>query len=107
MRLEVTYTPYDTSLKEQTGNVITFAHFDEGNIWTETCNDAESIDESDNGSIMMSEQNIENIDSSDESDHDHMTFVMEVIPIWMLTKGKHVIKYAILLGKSNRNGKDS
>ena len=28
----VTYTPYATSSKEQTGNVITFAHFEEGNI---------------------------------------------------------------------------
>ena len=32
MRLEVTYTPYDTSPKEQTGDVITFAHFEEGEI---------------------------------------------------------------------------
>ena len=27
---EVTYTPYDTSSKEQTGDVITFAQFEEG-----------------------------------------------------------------------------
>ena len=32
MRPEVTYTPYATSLNEQTGNAITFAHFEEGNI---------------------------------------------------------------------------
>ena len=36
----VTYTPYATSSKEQTGNVITFAQFEEGNILTGTCNDA-------------------------------------------------------------------
>ena len=48
MRPEVTYTPYATSLKEQTGDVITFAQFEEGDILTETHNDAESGDESDN-----------------------------------------------------------
>ena len=30
MRPAVTYTPYATSYKEQTGNVITFAQFEEG-----------------------------------------------------------------------------
>ena len=54
MRPEVTYTPYATSSKEQTGDVITFIQFEEGNILTETRNDAESGDESDNKSIMMS-----------------------------------------------------
>ena len=48
MRPAVTYTPYATSLKEQTGDVITFAQFEEGNILTETRNDAESCDESNN-----------------------------------------------------------
>ena len=46
MRLAVTYTPYATSSKEQTGNVITLAHFEEGEILIETRNDAESGDES-------------------------------------------------------------
>ena len=44
MRLAVTYTPYETSLQEQTGDVITFAHFEEGNFLTETCNNTESGD---------------------------------------------------------------
>ena len=39
MCLAVTYTPYDNSSKEQTGNVITFAQFEEENILTETRND--------------------------------------------------------------------
>ena len=56
MHLAVTYTPYNTSLKEQTGNVITFAQFEEGNILTETRNDAEIGDESDSESLMMSKQ---------------------------------------------------
>ena len=55
MRLEVTYTPHATSLKEQTGDVITFAQFEEGNMLTETHNDAESSDESDSKSLMMNE----------------------------------------------------
>ena len=67
---EGTYTPYVTSLKEQTSYVITFAHFEEGNIITETRNDAESGDESDKESNMMSKQDMENINSGDELDHD-------------------------------------
>ena len=48
MCLAVTYTPYEKSLKEQTGDVITFAQFEEGKILTETHNDSESGDKSDN-----------------------------------------------------------
>ena len=40
MRPSVTYTLYATSSKEQTGDVITFTQFEEGNILTETRNDA-------------------------------------------------------------------
>ena len=60
----VTYTPYATSSREQTGNVITFAQFEEGSILTEIRNNAESGDKSDNESIMMSEQDMENLDSN-------------------------------------------
>ena len=70
MRTVVTYTPYATYPKEQTGNVIMFAHFEEKNIWNKTRNDAESGDESDNESIMMSKQDMDAINSGDESDHD-------------------------------------
>ena len=48
MRPAVTYTPYEMSLEEQTGDVITFAQFEEGNIWTKNRNNADSGDESDN-----------------------------------------------------------
>ena len=58
------------SLIEQTDDVITFAQFEEGDILTETRNDAESGDKSDNESIMMSEQDMENLDSNEKSDHD-------------------------------------
>ena len=43
----VTYTPCAMSSREQTGDKITFAHFEEGKILTKTCNNAESGDESD------------------------------------------------------------
>ena len=56
------YTPYATPSKEQTVDVVTFAHFEEGDLLTETHNDTESCDESDSESIMMREQDMENID---------------------------------------------
>ena len=40
MHQEVTYTPYGTSSKEKTGDIITIAQFEEENILTKTCNDA-------------------------------------------------------------------
>ena len=55
MRPTVTYTPYAMSSKEQTGDVITFAQFEEGDLLSETRNDTESDDESDSESIMISE----------------------------------------------------
>ena len=64
----VTYTPYATTSKEQTGNVITFTQFEEGNLLTETRNDTESGDESDRESIMMSKKYTENIDEKEKFD---------------------------------------
>ena len=66
----VTYTPYATSSIEQTGDVITFAQFEEGNILNETRNDAERGDESNSGSLMMNKQDMENLDSNEQSNHD-------------------------------------
>ena len=62
MHPTVTYTPYATSYKEQTGDVITFAQFEEGNLICKTRNDTESDDESNSESVMMSEKDMENID---------------------------------------------
>ena len=59
MRPEVTYILYATFSKEQTGDVITFSQFEEGNLLTETRDDTESGDESDSESIMMNKQDIE------------------------------------------------
>ena len=70
MRPAVTYTLHATSSKEHTGDVITFAQFEEGNLLTETRNDTESGDESDSESIMMSEKDMENIDENEKFDDD-------------------------------------
>ena len=66
----VTYTPCATSSREQTGDIITFTHFEEGNILTKTCNNAEIGDKSDNESIMMIKQDMDVMNYVDESDHD-------------------------------------
>ena len=44
MRPAVTCTPYATSSKEQTGDIITFAQFEEGGILTETRSDESDHD---------------------------------------------------------------
>ena len=66
MRPAVTYTPYATSSKEQTGDVIIFAQIEERNLISETCNDTESGDESDSKSIMMSKKDMENLDETEK-----------------------------------------
>ena len=68
MRPAVTYTPYATASKEQNGDVIAFAQFEEGDLLTETRNDTESGDKSDRKSIMMSEKDMENIDETEKFD---------------------------------------
>ena len=73
MRLTVTYTPYSTSSEEQTVDVITFTQFEEGTLLTETRNDTESCDKSNNKSLMMNEQDMENLDSNEKSDDDHIS----------------------------------
>ena len=44
----VSYIPCDTSSKEQTGNIVMFIQFEEGNLWSETRDNEESGDESEN-----------------------------------------------------------
>ena len=52
MHTEVTYTPCGTSLREQTGDIIMFTQFEEGNLLSETFDDAESGEKSYDYSIM-------------------------------------------------------
>ena len=70
MRPAVTYTPYGTSSREQTDDIIMFTHFEEERLLTKTHNDTERGDESNNESIMMSKQDMDAMNYGDESDHD-------------------------------------
>ena len=50
-----------------------FVQFEEGNILTKTCNNAENGDESNGNSIMpqlLREEDMDAVDYGDESDHD-------------------------------------
>ena len=74
----VLYTPCATSLREQTGDVITSAQFEEGNILTETRNNAESGDKFNDDSIMptlLSKEEIVAIDSGNESHNNIISFL--------------------------------
>ena len=62
------YVP--STRKEQTGDVITFAQFEEGNLISETRNNTENGDKYDSESIMMSEKYMENLDETEEFDDD-------------------------------------
>ena len=79
MNMDVSYTPYATSLKEQTSDIITFTHLEEGGLSYETHDTAESSDESDKNSIMpplMRKQEIDAMDSGDESEDEPMSMEM-------------------------------
>ena len=52
VRPAVAYTTYDRSSKEKTGDIITFAQFEEGGLFSETHDNAERGDKSNDNSIM-------------------------------------------------------
>ena len=71
MRLSMSYIPCATSSKEKTGYIITFAQFEEGNLLSDTREDAEIGDKSDDHSIMpplLIEEEMDETDSGDGSD---------------------------------------
>ena len=78
VRPDVSYTPYAIYSREQTGDIITFTQFEEGDFLSETQNllsenryNTESGNESDDDSTMpplTSEENIYAIYSGDEYD---------------------------------------
>ena len=79
MHLYVIYTPCATSPREKTGDKITFTNVEEGNLLYENRNDAESGDGSNGDSIMpplLSEEEMDAMDSGDESDDDPMSTQM-------------------------------
>ena len=53
MRLDASYIPCDTSLREQTVNIIAFTQFEEGGLLSEICDDAKSGDKYDDDPIMQ------------------------------------------------------
>ena len=114
MHPSATYTTCATSSREQTGNIIPFAQFEEGDLLSETRNNAESGGKSDDDSIiptLLSEYEIDAMDSRYESDDEYRSTEMleetrdrsQSHP--NVNRRKHVIKYMIVLSKNNRNGK--
>ena len=83
MHPDVSYIPYATYSKEQTGHIITLAQFEESNLWSETRNDAEIGDESDDDSIippLLREEEMDMMDSGIESyDEPMYTEILEDI----------------------------
>ena len=77
------YTPYATSSKEKTGDIITFVHFDERNLLPETKNLlSETHDDTESGNkyyydsnmpTLISEEEMDVISSGDESDDEPMS----------------------------------
>ena len=79
MRPAVTYKPCATSSREQTSNITTLAQFEDENIWIKNRNDAEIGEKSDDESTMptlLSEEEIDAMDSGDESYHDIISMEM-------------------------------
>ena len=70
MCLAVTYKPCAMSSREQTGDIITFTQFEEGNIWTKTSNSEEIEDDDSIIPPLLSEWDMDAMDYGDESDHD-------------------------------------
>ena len=86
MCLSVSYIPYDTSSRGETGDIITFTHFEEGgllsekqNLLAETRDDTESGNELDDNSTMpplIGENEMDVISSGNESDAEPMSTYM-------------------------------
>ena len=81
----VSYTPYTTYSKEQTGDIIRFAPFQEGDIFyetqnllSETCDDTKSGNKCDDDSTMpplICEEEMDEMSSGYDSDAEPMSTV--------------------------------
>ena len=72
----MSYTPYATSSRGGTGDIITFTLFEKEDLLSETSDDAESGDKYDDDSIMpplISEEEMDVMDSGDESEDELMS----------------------------------
>ena len=71
VQLAVSCIAYAASSKEQTGDIITFTQFEEGNLSSTTRNDTESGNKSDDDSTiapLMSEEKMDVMSSDDDND---------------------------------------
>ena len=71
IRPAVTYTTYATSSKEQTGDIITFTQFEEGNLLSENHDSTEKGDKFDDDSTMpplLSEEEMDTMYYGDDSE---------------------------------------
>ena len=79
MHPNLPYVTCATSSKEKTCDILTFAHFEEGNLLSENRNDAENGDKYDDNSIMtplISKKEMDVMNSGDESDDEPMSTEM-------------------------------
>ena len=61
----MTYTPCDASLRGKTGDIITFTQLEEGDLFSENCNNAERSEKSYDNSIMPPLPRKEEMDAID------------------------------------------
>ena len=72
----VSYIPYDTSARGQTGNIITFSQFEEGNLLSKNRDYTEISNKSDDDSNLaplISEEEMDTMSSCDESNSEPMS----------------------------------
>ena len=86
MKPAVPYVPYATSSKEKTGDIITFAQFEEGCLQSESCNGTEIGDEYDDSdddltlTPLISESEMDEMSSGNKSYAEPMpTYMLEDI----------------------------
>ena len=68
LQLAVSYKPYTTSLREQTGGITTFTQFEEGGLFSEICHGTEIGNEYDDNSTLaplISEDEMDVMSSGD------------------------------------------
>ena len=79
MRLDVSYIHYATYSRDQTGDIITFTQFEEGDLLSETCDDTESSNKYYDDSTLppfISEEEIDAMSSGRDYDAEPMSKYM-------------------------------
>ena len=80
MQPDVSYIPYATSSREQTGNIITFTQFEEGGLLSRTCHGTEignKYDDCQTLAPLISEEAMDKILSGNEYD-DELTMLEDL-----------------------------